>query len=59
MDGLGLELQMVVSNCVGTGDPTQVSASLEEQPVLVTIEPSLQALVFLSESVLIRNLGWS
>jgi hypothetical protein len=50
LDHPGLELQMVVSRCVDAGDPTQVSASLEEHPVLSTVEPSLRALFFLSES---------
>lgn len=41
---------MVVSHGVDARDLTQVLASLEEQPVLLTVEPSLQALAFLSES---------
>lgn len=50
LDHPGLELQMVVSHGVDARDLTQVLASLEEQPVLLTVEPSLQALAFLSES---------
>lgn len=48
LDLPGLELQRVVSHCVDAGDPAQLSASLAEQ--LLTVEPSLWALFFLSGS---------
>jgi len=46
LDHLELELQVVVNHYVGSRN-----CPLEEQPVLLTAEPSLQPLVFLNRTL--------